>query len=190
VLVFGVLSYVLLKGPEDGPVREKTSSDPYAFLLAMGGIPPTGSITGVIGLDASIVDSRLTVGGSNPRLYVGGVFYRLYGEDGPLDLDELRSMGVELNDDRPFVLVDVTIEPVQGESGDPTEGSAWIVSIDNVKKFDIAAAIANLFSDFSHRTNAMASDIELARLVLDPEMYNSVGTMVTCTYAGRLRGPS
>jgi hypothetical protein len=183
VVVFAVLSYALLRDSGDRSIREKTSSDPYSFLPDMGGVPPTGSIKGVIGLDASIVDSQIRVDGSVPRLYVGGMFYRLYGEDGQMDLDELKSLGIELTDNRPFVLVELTIETVQGESG-PAEGSARIVSIDKVEDHDITAAIIKLVSDFSDRTDDLTADIELARLVLDPEMYNSDRTILTCTYAG------
>jgi len=183
VLVFAILSYALLRGSGDGSMREKTSTDPYSFLPDMGGVPLAGSIKGVIGFGASIVDSQLKADDSIPRLYVEGMFYQLYGEDGPLVLDELKSLGIELTDARPFVLVELTIETVQGESG-PAEGSARIVSVDNVESLDIAEAIANLVPDFSSRMAALAADIDLARLVLDPEMYNSVGTQVTCTYAG------
>ena len=173
VLVFAILSYALLRGSGDGSMREKTSTDPYSFLPDMGGVPLAGSIKGVIGFGASIVDSQLKADDSIPRLYVEGMFYQLYGEDGPLVLDELKSLGIELTDARPFVLVELTIETVQGESG-PAEGSARIVSVDNVESLDIAEAIANLVPDFSSRMAALAADIDLARLVLDPEMYLSL----------------
>ncbi|MBU7004299.1 MAG: hypothetical protein HXS50_01935 [Theionarchaea archaeon] len=58
------------------------------------------------------------------------------------------------------------------------------MSIDRVSNLDIAAAISTLVPDFSSRTDELAVDIGYARLVLDPEMYNSVRTMVTCSYDG------
>jgi hypothetical protein len=183
IVLIAILSFALLQEGRDGPIREKTSSDPDGFLPIMGGIPPTGSVTGILGLDASLVDSRVNAEGSTPMLYSGGVFYRLYGDDEPLDLDELRSLGLELTEDHPFALVDLDIEPVQGESG-PVEGSARVVSLEKVRDLDIDAAIAKLVSDFSNRTDELAMEIGYARLVLDPEMYNSVRTSVTCAHDG------